>query len=374
MESSIKYQLLHEDKYTGARAGIIKTLRGDIKTPVFMPVGTNATVKGLTNQHLLDLNSEIILGNAFHLYLRPGLEILNSFNGIHNFMNWEKPILTDSGGFQVFSLKDRKLNENGVEFKSPLDGSKILITPEISMEIQQIIGADIAMAFDECVNARAEYKYMEESVDRTYRWAKRCIESHSKKEQALFGIIQGGLYEDLRMKSLDQITSLPFDGFALGGLAVGEKYLETEKVLKFMRNKLPKDKPRYIMGIGSPTMMVYSVENGMDMFDCVLPTRMGRHGTALTSSGKLNIKAAKNKLDNKPIDEKCNCFACKNHSRAYIHHLFKREEILGKVLLSIHNLSYNLSLVDKMRESIKNDCFRIFKKEFFDNSGYPINN
>ncbi|UYO99715.1 tRNA guanosine(34) transglycosylase Tgt [Oceanotoga sp. DSM 15011] len=372
--SKIKYELLHVDKYSKARRGRIHTPHGIIETPVFMPVGTNSTVKGLTNDQIKNIDSEIILSNAFHLFLRPGMEIMKDFEGIHNFMNWNKPLLTDSGGFQVFSLKDRKISEEGVLFRSPLDGSKIMMTPEKSMEIQQTIGSDIAMAFDECVNAKWGYEYMKDSVDRTYRWAKRSFEAHKKENQSLFGIVQGGLFSDLRQRSLEQITSIPFDGFALGGLAVGEKYQESEKVLKEFGDKLPKDKPRYIMGIGSPTMMFLSVENGMDMFDCVLPTRMGRHGTALTWNGKLNLKSAKNKFDHSPIENDCNCYACKNHTRGYINHLLKRDEMLGKTLISIHNLYFNIHLIHKMREAIENDSFLDFKKEFFSNSTYPLQN
>lgn len=373
-ESPIRYELIHKDKFSGARRGRIHTPRGIIETPVFMPVGTNATVKTLTNDMIRDVGSEIILSNAFHLFLRPGLEIMKEFGGIHNFMNWEKPLLTDSGGFQVFSLKDRKINEEGVKFRSPLDGSKIMMTPENSMEIQQIIGSDIAMAFDECVDANSDYKYFKESIERTFRWAKRSYQAHDKKEQALFGIFQGGLFEDLREKSLEQITSIPFDGYAIGGLAVGEKYQDSEKILKKFGNKMPEEKPRYIMGIGSPTMMMLSVENGMDMFDCVLPTRMGRHGTALTWKGKINIKAAKNKFNKEPIEKDCKCYTCRNHTRGYLNHLFKRNENTGKTLLSIHNLHFNINFVKKMRDTIENDAFLDFKKEFFENSDYPLEN
>ncbi len=372
--SPIKYELLHIDRYTNARRGRIYTKHGIIETPVFMPVGTNATVKAITGQSLEDVGSEIILGNAFHLFLRPGLDVLDSFGGLHSFMNWKKPILTDSGGFQVFSLKDRIIDEQGVSFRSPLDGSKLKITPEISMKIQQSIGSDIAMAFDECITAYADHDYVSSSIDRTFRWAKRSFESHSRKDQALFGIVQGALFEDLRQRSLEQITSVPFDGYALGGLAVGEKYQESEKILQSFGTQLPADKPRYIMGIGSPTMMVLSVENGMDMFDCVLPTRMGRHGTALTYNGRINLKASKCAYIEKPIDENCSCYTCRNHSQGYIHHLFKRDEILGKMLLSIHNLHFNISLVKDMRKAIEEDRFLQFKKQFFEVSGYQLKN
>lgn len=373
-ESPIKFELLHIDKYTGARRGRITTRHGVIETPVFMPVGTNATVKGVTNDQLNEIGAEIILSNAFHLYLRPGLEVLNYYNGLHNFMNWSKPILTDSGGFQVFSLPNKKFSEDGIVFKSPLDGLEIELTPEKSLDIQNVIASDIAMVLDVCVNSLSSYETVKDSVQKTFNWALRSREYHSNKNQALFGIVQGGLYEDLREISLKQITSLDFDGYAMGGLAVGEKYQDSEKVLNAFGNKFPENKPRYIMGIGSPTMMFLSVENGMDMFDCVLPTRMGRHGTALTMHGKLNLKSSKVRYDGKPIDEECDCYTCKNHSRGYIHHLFKRDEMLGKILLSIHNLRFNISLVEKMRNAIEIDEFKYFKEEFFRNSGYSLTN
>lgn len=373
-ETPIKFELLHVDKYTGARRGRIITKRGIIETPVFMPVGTNATVKGLTKSNLEEINSEIILANAFHLYLRPGLEVLDHFNGLHNFMNWERPILTDSGGFQVFSLPNTKLTDEKVIFKSPLDGSKIELTPEKSLDIQKVIDSDIAMVLDVCVNSKSSYDTVKDSVIKTFNWALRSKEYHNHKTQALFGIVQGGLYKDLRELSLSQITSLDFDGYALGGLAVGEKYQESEKILNSFGNRLPENKPRYIMGIGSPTMMFLSVENGMDMFDCVLPTRMGRHGTALTFEGKINLKSSNVKYDEKPIDEQCDCYTCRNYSRGYIHHLFKKDEILGKVLLSIHNLRFNIFLIEKMRTAIENDDFKYLKEEFFNNSTYSLTN
>ncbi|ABX31141.1 queuine tRNA-ribosyltransferase [Petrotoga mobilis SJ95] len=373
-DSPIKFELIHIDRYTGARRGRIVTKHGTIETPVFMPVGTNATVKTLTNSLLNDINTEIILANAFHLYLRPGLEVLEHFQGLHNFMNWEKPILTDSGGFQVFSLPNTRLTDEKVIFKSPLDGSQIELTPEKSLDIQKVIGSDIAMVLDVCINSLSGYDAVKDSVQKTFNWALRSKRYHNSNGQALFGIVQGGLFEDLRNLSLSQITSLDFDGYALGGLAVGEKYQDSEKILKAFGNKLPENKPRYIMGIGSPTMMFLSVENGLDMFDCVLPTRMGRHGTALTWKGKLNLKSSEVKFDQKPIDEKCDCYTCKNHSRGYIHHLFKKDEVLGKILLSIHNLRFNISLVEKMREAIENDEFKFFKDEFFSSSTYSLTN
>ena len=373
-DSPIKFELIHIDRYTGARRGRIVTKHGTIETPVFMPVGTNATVKTLTNSLLNDINTEILLANAFHLYFRPGLEVLEHFQGLHNFMNWEKPILTDSGGFQVFSLPNTRLTDEKVIFKSPLDGSQIELTPEKSLDIQKVIGSDIAMVLDVCINSLSGYDAVKDSVQKTFNWALRSKRYHNSNGQALFGIVQGGLFEDLRNLSLSQITSLDFDGYALGGLAVGEKYQDSEKILKAFGNKLPENKPRYIMGIGSPTMMFLSVENGLDMFDCVLPTRMGRHGTALTWKGKLNLKSSEVKFDQKPIDEKCDCYTCKNHSRGYIHHLFKKDEVLGKILLSIHNLRFNISLVEKMREAIENNEFKFFKDEFFSSSTYSLTN
>ncbi|PNR94738.1 tRNA guanosine(34) transglycosylase Tgt [Petrotoga sp. 9PWA.NaAc.5.4] len=373
-EAPIKFEIKHIDKYTGARRGQIITKHGMIETPVFMPVGTNATVKGLTKYYLDQIGTEIILGNALHLYLRPGMDVLSNFEGLHNFMNWQKPILTDSGGFQVFSLPKTKLTDEKVVFKSPLDGSEIEITPEKSLDIQNVIGSDIAMVLDVCVNSLSDYNTVKESVEKTFKWALRSKKYHYKKDQALFGIVQGGLFEDLRSLSLSQITSLDFDGYALGGLAVGEKYQDSEKILKAFGNQLPDNKPRYIMGIGSPTMMFLSVENGMDMFDCVLPTRMGRHGTALTWKGKLNLKSSAVKYDENPIDDECDCYTCKNHSRGYLHHLFKREEMLGKILLSIHNLRFNISLVERMRNAIEKDEFKFFKEEFFSRSTYSLTN
>ncbi|MDK2951746.1 MAG: queuine tRNA-ribosyltransferase [Kosmotogales bacterium] len=362
----LKYEILKKSKETKARLGKLSLPHGEIFTPVFMPVGTNATVKAMWTDDLKDLDVGIILGNAFHLYLRPGLEVIDSFNGLHNFMKWDRAILTDSGGFQVFSIRNKKVEEEGVKIKSPLDGSEIFMTPELSMKIQMVLGSDIAMAFDECVHPDMDEKYVEESIERTYNWAKECKKYNNKENQSLFGIIQGGFSEELRKKSAEQIVSLDFEGYAIGGLSVGESFPVTKKILDAVMKYVPEDKPRYIMGIGTPDLIISAVENGIDMFDCVLPTRMGRHGTALTNYGKINLKAGKYKFIDKPIDEECNCKVCKKYSIGYIHHLFKRDEIFGKMLLTYHNLHFLLDFVKRVRDSIYKDEFLSFKKECLD--------
>jgi len=359
----VDFRIIGESSECKARLGRLKTRNGEISTPVFMPVGTNGTVKGLWQENLEELNAEIILGNAFHLYLRPGLQILREFGGLHGLMSWKRPILTDSGGFQVFSLKDRKILEEGVRFRSPLDGSRILMTPELSMEIQETIYSDIAMAFDECVEPGATYEYVKSSVERTSRWAEKCILSHHRSDQALFGIVQGGFFEDLRVRSAREITAMDFDGFALGGLSVGEDFITTTRVLSFSVDLLPRDRPRYLMGIGSPELIIAAVENGVDMFDCVLPTRLGRHGTALTSRGRTNLKNSRNKLDRGPIDPECSCKVCSNYSRGYIHHLLSKDEMLGKILLSYHNIGFLFDFVSRIREAIAEDRFDDFKAQ-----------
>ncbi|AKI96545.1 tRNA guanosine(34) transglycosylase Tgt [Kosmotoga pacifica] len=360
----VEYKLLNKDRYSRARLGKLQTRRGVIDTPIFMPVGTNATVKGIWQHQLEEMGAQIILGNAFHLYLKPGLEVMREFGGLHAFMNWEKPILTDSGGFQVFSIKDKKVTDEGVLFRSPIDGSKIMMTPELSMEIQMTLGSDIAMAFDECVAPGMSREYAEESVTRTTEWAKRCISYHDRS-QALFGIVQGAFYKDLRKKSAAEITSMDFDGFAIGGLSVGEPFQVTKEILEYTVDLLPEDKPRYLMGIGSPDLIVTAVENGIDMFDCVLPTRIGRHGTALTWNGKINLKAAKFKYSKDPIDEECRCRVCQTYSRGYIQHLFSRDEMLGKILVSYHNIHFLLKFTERIREALATDSFKEFKEECY---------
>ena len=359
----VELKILKKSNECKARLGRLFTDHGEIDTPVFMPVGTNGTVKGLWQSQLESLQAGIILGNAFHLYLRPGLNVLREFGGLHRFMSWPHSILTDSGGFQVFSLSDKKILEEGVKFRSPLDGSQIFMTPELSMEIQQAIGSDIAMAFDECVEPGASREYVEDSVGRTTRWARRCIEAHRESGQALFGIVQGGFFEDLRERSAAEITSMDFDGFALGGLSVGEEFPITTRILSHSVDLLPSDRARYLMGIGSPDIILAAVENGIDMFDCVLPTRMGRHGTALTWTGRVNLKAARNRFDRSPVDEECSCAVCSTYSRAYIHHLLSRDEMLGKILLSYHNISFLMNFVRELREAIAEERYMDFKTE-----------
>lgn len=345
-----------------ARTGIISTPHGEFDTPVFMPVGTNGTVKGIWQDQLQELEARIILGNAFHLFLRPGLDILRDFGGLHKFMSWGHSILTDSGGFQVFSLKDKMVSDEGVKFRSPLDGRSLFVTPELSMEIQEAVGSDIAMAFDECTEPSATKEYVRNSVNRTTAWAKRFLIAHRRNsKQSFFGVVQGGFFNDLREESASQITAMDFDGFALGGLSVGEDFETTERVLSSSVELLPEDRPRYLMGVGTPELIMVAVENGVDMFDSVLPTRLGRHGAALTSRGRVNLKSARNKLDRSPVDPFCQCKVCSTYSKAYIHHLFTRDEILGKTLLSYHNISFLMQFVKKIREAILEDRLAEFK-------------
>lgn len=367
-----RFELLKESDECKARLGKIYTNHGVIETPIFMPVGTKATVKAMTPEELKELDAQIILSNTYHLFLRPGDKLIKEAGGLHKFMNWNRPILTDSGGFQVFSLgKLRKIKEEGVDFRSHIDGSKQFISPEKAMEIQNNLGSDIMMAFDECVPYPASYEYTKKSMERTTRWAKRCKDAHKNPDnQALFGIVQGGMYEDLRRESVKQITELDFPGYAVGGLSVGEPRDLMCEVMDYTVDLLPKDKPRYLMGVGTPDYLFEAVERGIDMADCVLPTRMARHGAFLTSKGQLTIKNAKYKNDFSPIDEKCNCYTCRNFSRAYIRHLFNEKEILGARLASIHNLFFLINLMKSIRISIRENNFMEFKKEFYENYGY----
>ena len=373
MQDAIRYELLHECKQTGARRGRIHTPHGIIETPVFMPVGTQATVKSLTPEELKEeVNAQIILSNTYHLYLRPGHELVKEAGGLHKFMNWDRAILTDSGGFQVFSLGDlRKITEEGVEFKSHLDGSRHFLSPEKVMEIENALGADIIMAFDECVEYPAEYDYTKQSMERTTRWAKRCKEAHKNTEnQALFGIVQGGMYKDLREKSAKDLVDLNFPGYAVGGLSVGEPTELMCDILEFTTAFLPKDKPRYLMGVGSPDYLIEAVLRGIDMCDCVLPTRIARNGTAMTSNGKVVVRNATYERDFTPLDSECDCYTCKNYTRAYIRHLIKAGEILGVRLLSIHNLRFLTKLMERVRIEIENDNLLNFRKDFYKKYGY----
>ncbi|MCI6001042.1 MAG: tRNA guanosine(34) transglycosylase Tgt [Finegoldia magna] len=367
-----KFTLDKKSSQCKARTGTIETNHGVIKTPVFMPVGTRATVKAMNNDELKSIGSQIILANTYHLYLKPGQEIIRKADGLHKFMNWDKPILTDSGGFQVFSLsKTRKITEEGVQFRSHIDGSKHFISPEKSMEIQNDLGSDIMMAFDECVPYPASYEYTEGSMKRTLRWLKRCKDYHKNTDkQNLFGIIQGGMYKDLREYSAKNTIDFDLPGYAIGGLSVGEPRDLMIDLLDFTTDFMPENKPRYLMGVGTPDYLFEAVEHGVDMCDCVLPTRIARNGTALTSKGKLVVKNAKYKDDFSPLDENCDCYACKNHTRAYIRHLLNVDEILGARLLSIHNLRFLIKLMENIRKSIEEDRYLEFKDEFYRNYGY----
>ncbi|MSB16674.1 tRNA guanosine(34) transglycosylase Tgt [Finegoldia magna] len=367
-----KFTLEKKSSQCKARTGIIETNHGVIKTPVFMPVGTRATVKAMNNDELKSIGSQIILSNTYHLYLKPGQEIIRKADGLHKFMNWDRPILTDSGGFQVFSLsKTRKITEEGVQFRSHIDGSKHFISPEKSMEIQNDLGSDIMMAFDECVPYPASYEYTEDSMKRTLRWLKRCKDYHKNTDrQNLFGIIQGGMYKDLREYSAKNTIDFDLPGYAIGGLSVGEPRDLMIELLDFTTDFMPENKPRYLMGVGTPDYLFEAVEHGVDMCDCVLPTRIARNGTALTSKGKLVVKNAKYKDDFAPLDENCDCYACKNHTRAYIRHLLNVDEILGARLLSIHNLRFLIKMMENIRKSIEEDRYLEFKDEFYRNYGY----
>lgn len=373
--SAIKYELIHKDKKTGARLGKITLPHGTFETPVFMPVGTLGTVKSMTVEELKDIvEANIILGNTYHLNLRPGMEVIKAAGGLHKFMNWDRNILTDSGGFQVFSLQSiRKITEEGVEFRSHLNGEKLFMSPESSIDIQQTLGSDIMMCFDECAPYPAERKYVEKSMEMTTRWAKRCRDAHTNRDtQALFGIVQGGMYPDLRKKSAEDLIKIGFDGYAVGGLSVGEPKDIMLEVLEQTTPHLPEDKARYLMGVGSPDYLIEAVLRGIDMCDCVLPTRMARNGTAMTSKGKVVIKNKQYELDFRPLDEKCECYACKNYSRAYIRHLMKSGEILGARLMTIHNLRFLTKLMEDVREAIKEDRLLEFREEFYKDYGYKV--
>ena len=370
---AITYELKHICKQTGARRGVIHTPHGDIETPIFMPVGTQATVKSLTPEELKEeVKAQIILSNTYHLYLRPGHKLVKEAGGLHKFMNWDRPILTDCGGFQVFSLSGlRTISEDGVEFKSHLDGSKHFFSPEKVMEIEEDLGADIIMAFDECVEPNATYEYTKNSMARTPRWAERCKAVHKNTdEQGLFGIIQGGFFEDLRKKSAEDLIKLDFPGYAIGGISVGETKEDFLRILKYTAPLMPQNKPRYLMGVGTPDYLIEAAIAGIDMCDCVLPTRIARNGTALTSHGKVVIRNATYERDWNRLDDECDCYTCKNYTRAYIRHLIKANEILGVRLLSIHNLRFLTRLMERIRHEIDNDNLLNFKKEFYKKYGY----
>ena len=370
MEQPIRYELLKKDKKTGARRGRIYTPHGIIETPVFMPVGTQATVKAMTPDELKEMvDARIILSNTYHLFLRPGDELIKEAGGLHKFMNWDRPILTDSGGFQVFSLADlRNITEEGVKFKSHLDGSEKFLSPEISMKIQNNLGSDIMMAFDECAPYPSDYDYTKNSMEMTTRWAKRCLEAHKNKEkQGLFGIVQGGMYKDLREQSAKALVELDFPGYAVGGLSVGEPAELMYEILSATTPFLPENKPRYLMGVGTPDYLIEAVLRGIDMCDCVLPTRIARNGTAMTSEGKVVVRNATYERDWTPLDHNCDCYTCKNYTRAYIRHLVKCGEILGARLITIHNLRFLVKLMEDVRKAIEEDRFLEFREEFYKN-------
>lgn len=376
MTHPINYKLIKKEKHTGARLGQLETPHGTFETPMFMPVGTQATVKTMSPEELKDIGAGVILSNTYHLWLRPGSELIKEAGGLHSFMNWDQGILTDSGGFQVFSLSEnREIKEEGVHFRSHLDGSKKFLSPERAIEIQNHLGADMIMSFDECPPFNESYDYMKKSVDRTTRWAERGLKAHGRAdEQGLFGIIQGGGYKDLRVQHAKDLVSMDFAGYSIGGLSVGETHEEMFEVLDYTTPEIPDDKTRYLMGVGTPKAMIEAVIRGVDIFDCVLPTRIARNGTTMTSKGRLVVKNAKYAKDWRPLDENCDCYACKNYSRAYIRHLIRTNEILGFRLASIHNLRFLINLMEQTREAIRNDNLLDFKEEFYENYGYNKEN
>ncbi len=362
----LNYQLLKQDGE--ARAGLLQTTHGQIETPIFMPVGTQASVKAMAPRDLDEVGAQIILSNTYHLYLRPGHNLVAEAGGLHSFMHWPKPILTDSGGFQVFSLaKLRDIGEDGVAFRSHIDGSRHFFTPEKVMEIEQALGADIAMVFDVCSPYPAPKEQIVAALEKTTRWAARCQACHTREDQALFGIVQGGLFNDLRRRSAEELIELDFPGYGIGGLSVGEPKPLMYDCLEHLLPIMPKDKPRYLMGVGSPDCLVEGVARGVDMFDCVLPTRIARNGTVFTRRGKLVVRNAEYARDFSPLEEGCDCYACRNFSRAYIRHLVKANEIFGLHLTTIHNLHFLLHLMQEMRQHILAGTFAAFYKEFFAN-------
>ena len=365
--TAITYELVKKDERTGARAGIIHTPHGSFPTPIFMPVGTQASVKGVSPDELRDRGAGIILSNTYHLFLRPGMDLIREAGGLHKFMHWDGAILTDSGGFQVFSLGDlRKITEEGVTFRSHIDGSKKFLSPEVSMEVQMALGSDIVMAFDECVPYPADYNYAKQSTERTIRWLQRCKEAMTAPNQGLFGIVQGGMYKDLREWSARETTAMDLPGYAVGGLSVGEPKELMYEMLEYSTSLLPQDKPRYLMGVGTPDCLVEGVQRGIDMFDCVYPTRVARNGMAMTWTGRLVMKNAQFTHDHTVLEEGCGCYACRNgYTRAYIRHLVRANEIFGLRLLSLHNLYFLQEFMRRMRQAILEDRFTEFRSDFF---------
>lgn len=371
-EPAIRYELIKEEKHTGARLGRIHTPHGTFDTPIYMPVGTLATVKSLSPEELKEAGAEIILSNTYHLWLRPGEDIVKEAGGLHKFMNWDRGVLTDSGGFQVFSLaKNRKLSEEGVHFKSHLDGRNLYLTPEKAIQIQNDLGADVIMSLDECPPFHESRDYVQHSVDRTTRWAERGLEAHQRSgDQALFGIVQGAGYEDIRIQHAKDLASMDFPGYSIGGLSVGETKEEMNRVLTSLTPHMPADKPRYLMGVGSPDALIDSVIRGVDMFDCVLATRIARNGTCMTRDGRLVVKNAKYSRDFTPIDPTCDCYTCRNYTRAYVRHLIKTDETFGLRLTSLHNTHFLLQVMREVRQAIMDDNLLEYREDFFERYGY----
>ena len=367
----MKFELLANDN--NARRGRLTFERGVVETPVFMPVGTYGTVKAMTPEELKELGAQIILGNTFHLMLRPGTEVIKQHGDLHDFMHWDGPILTDSGGFQVWSLGElRKITEEGVKFSSPVDGDKVFLGPEESMQVQRELGSDIVMIFDECTPYPATEKEARDSMELSLRWAKRCKEAHGDNPSALFGIVQGGMYEHLRDESLAGLVDIGFDGYAIGGLSVGEPKEDMLRVIHHLNPSMPKDRPRYLMGVGTPEDLVEAVRRGIDMFDCVMPTRNARNGYLFTSKGMLRIRNSKHQADTRPLDEDCDCYTCRNYSRSYLRHLDKTGEILGARLNTIHNLHYYQKLMAKLRNAIAGQRLDDFVAEFYAKRAQPV--
>ena len=359
-----RFNVLHKDKETKARVGELITPHGKVTTPCFMPVATYGTVKTLSSEDLQNIGINMLIANAYHLYLKPGIDIINKSGGLHAFMNWRKPLVTDSGGFQIFSLEDVRVEDNGVVFKSRLDGSTHFITPEKSMEIQEKIGSDIIMAFDYCPKQWDDYNEVKKSVEVTINWAERCLLSHKNPEQWLFGIIQGGVYKELRGDCIEKMSKFNFPGYGLGGLSIGEPFERTVEIVEYMSEFLDEGKIRYFMGLGMPLQILEMVEKGVDLLDCAMPTHIARNGSSLTWNGKINIKAGKYKQDDSPLDSECDCFVCKNYSRAYLRHLFNAKEILGLRLNSYHNIYFLQRFMERIGKSLKEGKFINFRDSF----------
>ncbi len=371
MKKRMTYELINTDGK--ARRGRLTFERGTVETPAFMPVGTYGTVKGMKSEEVEATGAQIILGNTFHLMLRPGTDIIEQHGGLHGFMNWDKPILTDSGGFQVFSLgKMRKITEEGVRFSSPVNGEKIMLTPERSMEVQRSLNSDVVMIFDECTPYPATHKESKDSMELSLRWAQRSKDAHGDSPNALFGIVQGGMFEDLREVSINGLKAIDFDGYAIGGLSVGEPKADMIRILDHTAPLIPKNKPRYLMGVGKPEDLVEGVRRGIDMFDCVMPTRNARNGHLFVNTGVIKIRNASNKTDTGPLDPTCDCYTCKNYSRAYLHHLDKCKEILGSQLNTLHNLHFYQKVMQGLRDAIEQGKLDAFVEEFYALRGLPV--